>query len=42
MAWAIGQVFQYHDTRTFAEGFKLLKTLKCIALYSSPVHAVSL
>ena len=22
--WASGQVFQYHDTRTFAEGFKLL------------------
>ena len=30
--WASSQVFQYHDTRTFAEGFKLLKTLKCIAI----------
>ena len=40
--WASSQVFQYHDTRTFAEGFRLLKTLKCIAIYWSLVHDVSL
>ena len=40
--WASSQVFQYHGTRTFAEGFKMLKTLKCIAIYWSLVHDVSL
>ena len=40
--WVTGWVFLYHDTRTFAEGFKLLKTLQCIAIYWSTAHAVSL
>ena len=40
--WVTGWVFLYHDTRTFAEGFKLLKTLQCIAIYWWTAHAVSL
>ena len=40
--WVTGWVFLYYDTRTFAEGFQLLKTLQCIAIYWSTAHAVSL
>ena len=40
--WVTRWVFLYHDTRPLAEGFKLLKTLQCIAIYWLPAHAVSL